>query len=174
MTATENLTERMAWAIVLAPHPSTREWAIRWLSGEDRTTWAAWAAANAASANAASALACALLRAKAILAGEYPADHYDKELIIMNDDMTYIKCAKEALAGPNDPKTTAWIAIQRRESGPSLEKAFSAADDVVAFLFATKDAAERALAEHYLFPQVFEVRRVRVYWDETEEEKVAP
>ena len=92
----------------------------------------------------------------------------------MNDDMTYIKCAKEALAGPNDPKTTAWIAIQRRESGPSLEKAFSAADDVVAFLFATKDAAERALAEHYLFPQVFEVRRVRVYWDETEEEKVAP
>lgn len=33
--------ERVAWAIILAPHPSTREWAIRWLSGVDRTEEAA-------------------------------------------------------------------------------------------------------------------------------------
>jgi len=37
--------ERVAWAILLAPHPVTRELAIGWLSGRDRSAAAAWAAA---------------------------------------------------------------------------------------------------------------------------------
>mgnify|MGYP001604888074 CR=1 FL=1 len=40
-------TERVAWAICLAPHPSTRDWAVAWLAGTDRS-WAAAAAAWAA------------------------------------------------------------------------------------------------------------------------------
>jgi len=43
------LLTRVAWAVVLVPHSSTRGWAVGWLSGEDRTQDAAaqaeaWAA----------------------------------------------------------------------------------------------------------------------------------
>ena len=118
---TLTLEERIAQAIVLAAHQSTREWAVRWLSGEDRTETAAWAAARAAATEAATAKAWAaakaaeaeaaagavraaaeawavraaeavvtrspeplrqpaLLRARAILAGAFPADRYDEAL----------------------------------------------------------------------------------------------
>ena len=40
--------EQAAWAIALAPHACTRAWAIRWLSGEDRTEAAAAAHARCA------------------------------------------------------------------------------------------------------------------------------
>jgi hypothetical protein len=38
------LEDRVAWVICLSAHESTREWAIKWLSGQDRTARAAWAA----------------------------------------------------------------------------------------------------------------------------------
>lgn len=57
-------TERVAWAICIAPHVSTKEWAIRWLSGEDRSKKAAWAAWEAA-ANAWEAAKAAAERGKA-------------------------------------------------------------------------------------------------------------
>jgi hypothetical protein len=51
--------ERVAWAICLSPHESTRQWAINWLSGKDRSVasakaawFAAWPAAYAAKAAA--------------------------------------------------------------------------------------------------------------------------
>jgi len=83
--------ERVAWAIVLAPHPATRDWAVGWLSGTDRSEtaaraaeWAAWAdaAAEAAWADAAAEdrLAPLLARARAILAGEFPAERFDDPL----------------------------------------------------------------------------------------------
>jgi len=117
------LQERVAWAIVLAPHRSTREWAIRWLSGVDHSpnaagrawqqaeavgapvavqraaqaaqvAWEVWNlgslwrsqaeaerdAAEVIAAAAASRLMPALTRARAILAGEYPAERYDGPL----------------------------------------------------------------------------------------------
>jgi hypothetical protein len=105
----------VAFAICAAPHESTREFAIKWLSGADRSyesareaeAWAtgrapaAWAAAWATGATGrtpgrtAWVAACAAARAKAdkerfearlpkiwararaILAGEYPAEEYD-------------------------------------------------------------------------------------------------
>lgn len=114
------LEELVAWAIVIAPHPATREWAIRWLSGEDRTADAAdeisrrdifpvpsgnyaacaalametstrWKtefhAAHTASNTEAPyptqkevRLMVALARARAILAGKFPADRFDEKL----------------------------------------------------------------------------------------------
>ena len=75
------LTERVAWAIVLAPHPATRTWAIEWLSGRDRTAVGAWmaqvgaamaaeAAAMAAAAEAAMAAEAAAMAAAAAEAAE--------------------------------------------------------------------------------------------------------
>jgi len=103
------LEERVAWAICIAPHPSTRNWAIGWLSGRDRSAEAAWEAAweaeeasareaaraswSAAWAGEAAARASwaaragadseqrlmpMLHRARAILAGDYPAEEYDR------------------------------------------------------------------------------------------------
>jgi len=92
--------KRVAWAICLAPHPSTRDWAIGWLSGRDRSADAAWAAARAAEAAreaAARAAAvdknafprrslAALTRARAILSGKFPAERYDEPLIKAEDE----------------------------------------------------------------------------------------
>ena len=63
--------ERIAWMIVHCPHPSTRVWAVSWLSGANRSeataraaaAWAAWtraAAAEAAWARAAAEAAAAM------------------------------------------------------------------------------------------------------------------
>jgi hypothetical protein len=38
------MDERVAWAICLSPHESTRQWAINWLSGKDRSVVSACAA----------------------------------------------------------------------------------------------------------------------------------
>lgn len=51
------LEQRIAWAIVIAPHPSTQAWAIEWLAGRDRTNGAARAAAKTARAAEAAAWA---------------------------------------------------------------------------------------------------------------------
>lgn len=127
------LEELVAWAIVAStPHPSTREWAVKWLSGEDRTyrsaeaaeeaaegiwdrggclstKWAATAAKEAAWAVASGMpwltrrtkeaaartalrayqdptwreanLMAALAHARAILAGEFPAEWYAAKLL---------------------------------------------------------------------------------------------
>ena len=114
MNETLTLEEQIAQAICLAPHLSTRAWAVRWLSGEDRTAKAAeaaWSAATAlssvswvavrASASAAWVASVprgaeraaavvntaperfrqpALDRARAILAGTFPAERYDEPL----------------------------------------------------------------------------------------------
>lgn len=118
-----------AWAIVMAPHSSIREWAIGWLSGEDRTCrsakiaqtviWGEWkATATQRAVQAAHAVAearggltewrtaevvgnvvgkpawvgrvsskqkenflmAALTRARAILAGKFPAEMFDQDL----------------------------------------------------------------------------------------------
>jgi hypothetical protein len=85
------IVERAAWTILLAPHSSTRNWAIGWLSGRDRSVAAAaWTAARAARTARAAAKAAkaaaqefeahlmpVLVRARAILAGEYPAKDFD-------------------------------------------------------------------------------------------------
>ena len=95
--------KRVAWAICLAPHPSTRDWAIGWLSGRDRSADAAWAAARAAAWVAEAAAAAraaaertkedfprrslaALTRARAILSGKFPAERYDEPLIKAEDE----------------------------------------------------------------------------------------
>jgi hypothetical protein len=48
-----SMEELVAWAICVSPHESTRAWALKWLSGEDRSweaaesvTWGAWATAK--------------------------------------------------------------------------------------------------------------------------------
>jgi hypothetical protein len=85
----------IAWSIVVSPHRSTREWAVDWLSGKDRSAraaeaaWAAraaWAAARAAEAARAAVdfhaySLAAYSRAEQILAGTYPAEEYDAPLI---------------------------------------------------------------------------------------------
>ncbi len=89
------LVQRIAWALCLAPQASTRDWAIAWLTGQDRSAgaaeatawgvaWAAWGAAARAPRGAAARAAWwdqvavpAWERAQAILAGTYPADQYD-------------------------------------------------------------------------------------------------
>ena len=60
--------ERIAFAICVAPHESTREWAVRWLDGSDRSVSAVARAAEAAGAAAAAeaaAWAAAAARATA-------------------------------------------------------------------------------------------------------------
>jgi len=67
-------TERVAWAIMLTPHQSTREWGIGWLSGADRSAGAARAAARAAAAEAAAARAAAAEAAAERAAAEAEAE----------------------------------------------------------------------------------------------------
>jgi hypothetical protein len=65
-------TQRVAWAIVLTPHASTRQWAVSWLLGNDRSAVAAYAAraayATAHAAHAAYAAAYAAADADAAAA----------------------------------------------------------------------------------------------------------
>ncbi len=66
-------TELVAWVICISPHATTREWAARWLSGEDRSYAAAACAAEAAKAAAwaaAAARAAADVRVKAEAAAD--------------------------------------------------------------------------------------------------------
>lgn len=87
-----SITEMVSWAICLDPHSTPREWAVDWLSGHDRSTSSAWAVgvclARAWAAEAAwAARSCptrslaALARARAILAGTFPAERYDELLV---------------------------------------------------------------------------------------------
>lgn len=77
------IEQKVAWAICLAPHSSTRLWAINWLTGKDRSREAAAAAAvgavGAVDALPARSLA-AYRRAENILAGNFPAESYDLPL----------------------------------------------------------------------------------------------
>jgi hypothetical protein len=76
------MDERVAWAICLSPHESTRQWAINWLSGKDRSAASAWAAWSAAWPASYVALAAAYVAkawssayaAYAALAAEYAAN----------------------------------------------------------------------------------------------------
>ena len=86
----------VAWAICLSPHKRTRTWAVGWLAGKDRSAtsalaaetavWNAWTARAAEAQAAAEWAACesrlmpALERARAILAGTFPASKYDEAL----------------------------------------------------------------------------------------------
>jgi hypothetical protein len=54
-----SLEEKVAFAICVAPHPSTREFAVKWLTGEDRSYGSAWAAVDAAEVMDAAAWAAA-------------------------------------------------------------------------------------------------------------------
>jgi len=65
-----SINELVAWAIVLAPHASTRSWAIQWLNGCDRSS----AAARAAAARAAEARAAEAAEAAAWAAVAWAAE----------------------------------------------------------------------------------------------------
>lgn len=67
---------RVAWAICVAPHPTTRKWAVGWLSGTDRSARSAVAARSAVVAAARSVAArsvAAAVAARSVAAAEAAA-----------------------------------------------------------------------------------------------------